>query len=361
MRNAKGLVQVQMAHVSAQITRTAQTHHSVHIGPVDVDLTAMFMRDPRHFCDRFLENTVGRRICDHAACEALGILLGLGSKILQIDVPVLRGLDGHHLPADHLRRGRVRAMSAHRNETDIAMLLTPRRVIAGNRQQPRVFPLRAGVGLHGNRVVASDIAKLVAQVVNHLLVTQSLIRRGKGMQQRKLPPAHRHHLGCRVELHRTGSQGDHRPVERQIAIGQTPHVAHHLRLSPVHVENRVGEIVGCAQHGLREAILRRKVLVLSGNAKGPPDRLNRVRTTTLIQTDADTPLADAPQVEPFIYSRFQHGRLQRANIHRYGIETSLGIDLEAGLLQTFRQTHGLAVNPLPNSPEPVGPMKHRVH
>ena len=252
-------------------------------------------------------------------------------------------------------------MRAHRDETDIAMPLALCPVITRNRQKTRIFALRTGIGLHGEIVITSDRAELVRQVVNQLFVAERLIFRHKRMQKREFPPAHRHHFGRGIELHRAGPQRDHCPVQRQITIRETAHIAHHLGLGPVHVENRVGQVVGCAQHLFREAVLGRKILVFPGDAKGTPDRFDGRGPNPFIQRDAHATLAHATQVYAFIHRRFQHRRLQRSHIHGDCVEAGARIDFEAVFLQSLGQPHRLAVDSLGNRLEPLWAVEHRIH
>ena len=59
VRDAEGLVQVQVADIAAQIAGARQADHGVHVGAVDIDLPAVVMGDLADFLDRFLEHAVG--------------------------------------------------------------------------------------------------------------------------------------------------------------------------------------------------------------------------------------------------------------------------------------------------------------
>ena len=45
VRDAEGLVQVQMGDIAAELAGIAKSHHGVQVGAVDVDLAAMLMDD----------------------------------------------------------------------------------------------------------------------------------------------------------------------------------------------------------------------------------------------------------------------------------------------------------------------------
>ncbi len=46
MRNAEGLMKVQVAHVGSDVARTAETHLRVHVGAIHVHLPAMLVNHP---------------------------------------------------------------------------------------------------------------------------------------------------------------------------------------------------------------------------------------------------------------------------------------------------------------------------
>ena len=240
--DGEGLVQVQVADIAAQIARPRQADHGVHVGTIDIDLPAELVGDRADLPHRFFEHAVGRRIGDHAPGKLVGVGFGLGAEIVEIDVTVFSRSDRHHAPADHLRRGGVGAVGAHGDQAHPPLILTARAVVAGDGQQPGILALRARVGLHGKGVVAGDHAQPLGQGLHEALVACGLLHRSVRVQAGKLRPADRHHLGGGIKLHRAGAQRDHRPVQRQITVGEATHVAHHLGLRPVHMEDFVIKI-----------------------------------------------------------------------------------------------------------------------
>ncbi len=61
MRDAEGLVQVEVADVGADVTGAGQADHGVHVGAVEIDLAAVLMDDIADLPDRLLEDAVRRR------------------------------------------------------------------------------------------------------------------------------------------------------------------------------------------------------------------------------------------------------------------------------------------------------------
>ena len=91
--DTKRLVQVQVADIAAQIAGTADAHHRIHVGTVDIDLSAMPVGDFGDFGHGLLKNAVGRWIGDHAARQILAVQFGLGPEIIQINIAVGGGFD----------------------------------------------------------------------------------------------------------------------------------------------------------------------------------------------------------------------------------------------------------------------------
>ena len=59
VRNAKGFVQVQVADVAANIAWAGQANHGIHVGPINIDLPTVIMRNLTNLLNGRLENTVG--------------------------------------------------------------------------------------------------------------------------------------------------------------------------------------------------------------------------------------------------------------------------------------------------------------
>ena len=73
------------------------------------------------------------------------------------------------------------------NEANVAMRLATTPVIGPNGEQACIFALRAGIGLHGEGVVAGDLAEFFRQIRDNLRVAERLIRRREGMDLGEIP------------------------------------------------------------------------------------------------------------------------------------------------------------------------------
>src|SRR5665811_1878553 len=58
VRDRERLVQIEVRHVAPERTRLCESHHGVHVRPVDVDLTAVFVNDVADFNDRVFEHAM---------------------------------------------------------------------------------------------------------------------------------------------------------------------------------------------------------------------------------------------------------------------------------------------------------------
>ncbi len=146
MRNAEGLVQVQMADIRADVARAGKANHRIHVGAVQIDLATVLMHDLADFADVLLEHAVRRGIGDHAAGEGVRILLRFGAEIVHIDLAGVAHLDDHHLHAGHLRRGRVGAVRRGRYQADVAMLVAVGDMVGADREQTGIFTLGTQFG-----------------------------------------------------------------------------------------------------------------------------------------------------------------------------------------------------------------------
>ena len=158
-------------------------------------------------------------------------------------------------------------MGARRDQAQRALVVAVGPVVGADREQPGQLALAPGVGLHADRVVAGDLGQPRLQLGDQLAQSGGVVVGGERVQGGELGPRDRHHLRRRVELHRARAEGDHRAVEREVAVGEPAQVAQHLVLGVVAVEHGLGEQRAGAP-GRRSGCPRR----------WPPRRARRRRT-----------------------------------------------------------------------------------
>ncbi len=132
--NAESLVQIQVAHIRADVARTTQPHLGIHVGAIHIDLSTVTVDDGANLTDGRLENAMSGRVSDHERGQAAAVLLGFGGQIAHIHIAVRVAIDHHYFHAGHDRAGRVGAVGRRRNEADRALRFAVRPVIGANRQ-----------------------------------------------------------------------------------------------------------------------------------------------------------------------------------------------------------------------------------
>jgi len=147
MRDAEGLVQVDVADVGADVGGAAEADLRVQVGAVHVNLAAVGVDDLGDAADARLEHAVRRGVGDHQRGERVVVGLGLGLEVGEIDVAVVVAGDDDHAVAGHHRRGGVRAVGRRRDEADVAVSLPAALVKGADDEQSGVLALRAGVRL----------------------------------------------------------------------------------------------------------------------------------------------------------------------------------------------------------------------
>src|SRR5258707_1983491 len=86
VRNAERLVQVEMADIGAVIAGPRQSDLRVHVGAVEIDLSAMAMYDVADLADVLLEHPMDGGIGEHHGGERCRMLRRLGAQIIDVDV-----------------------------------------------------------------------------------------------------------------------------------------------------------------------------------------------------------------------------------------------------------------------------------
>ena len=175
------------------------------------------------------------------------MLLNLGAQVGQIHIAVRIAVHRNDIHAGHMRRRRIGPVRRGRNQTNRALNVATLAMIGADREQSGIFALRPRIGLQRNGVVARDRDQLGLEIGDHLRITPHLVARRKRMRVAEAWPGQRHHLGRSVELHGAGTERNHRPVEREIAIRQPAQIPQHLGLRTVLDEYRMGHELARAE------------------------------------------------------------------------------------------------------------------
>ena len=205
VRNAKRLVQVEVADVGAERSGIGQTHESVKVGAIHINLAAVSMHDGGDLLDAALEHAVGGRVGDHERGKVRRMLRRLGAKVGEIDVPLGVAGHGHDREASHRGARGIGAVRGGGDQADLAAALAARLVPPADGEQARVFAVGAGVGLKRNGRETGDFREPGLQIGEEFLVAAGLPGRGEWMEVAELRPGDGKHLAGGVELHRAGA------------------------------------------------------------------------------------------------------------------------------------------------------------
>ena len=141
VRDAKSLVQIQMANVRAIIAGAAKTDLRVHVCAVHVNLPAVRVHDLANLPDSCFENAVRARISHHERGQIARVFIRFPPKIGQIDIAIFQGRNRNNAEARHDRAGRIRSMCRLRNQTNVAMPFVVRGVVFADRKKSGVLAL----------------------------------------------------------------------------------------------------------------------------------------------------------------------------------------------------------------------------
>ncbi len=256
MRDAKRLVQIEMADVGAVISRSRQPNLGVEIGAIEINLATESMHDIADRPDLRLEHAVRGGIGDHDRGEIIGVLLCLGAQIRKIDVSLCVAIHHDDVHPGHVGGGRVGPVRRRWNQADVAVWMSAAAMIGTDGEQTRIFSLGAGIGLHRKGVETRDRAQLGGQIGDHFRVAGNLIGWRKRMDVGEFGPGEWNHLGGGIELHGARTERDHAPIQCQIAVRQPAHVAQHLGFRSMTMEDRMGEKAASTPQGCRQRIGR---------------------------------------------------------------------------------------------------------
>ena len=229
MRDAKGFVQIEVAHVAAKFTRCCGADQCVHVGTINVHAPAVAVDQGAQLFDVGFKHAVGRWISNHHRRQVGAVLFALFRQVHHINIAFGVASGHHDRQARHLGAGRVGAVGRCRYQANVSVALTLRVMKRFDDQHARVLTLRAGVGLQADACVARGLAQPAAQLLVQLGIAKLLVSRRKRVDVGKLWPGDGNHLAGRIQLHGARAERDHAAVQRQILVAQAADVAQHGR------------------------------------------------------------------------------------------------------------------------------------
>mmetsp|Transcript_800 Transcript_800/g.1428 ORF Transcript_800/g.1428 Transcript_800/m.1428 type:complete len:333 (+) Transcript_800:829-1827(+) len=240
VRDAEGLVEVQMTDVSTDSSRTSKAHLGIHVGTVHVNLSSSVVDGVADFDNRLFKDTKGGRVGNHKASELVPVLSNLGLEVVHVAITLIVVVDDNNLHAGHSSRGGVGAVGRLGNEADVPVSLPLGLKVSLDAEEAGEFSSGTGVRLSGNGGETSDFAKVPIQILDHLVVALDLVVGREGVNVGGLIPGYGDHLSRCVEFHGARTKGDHAVVEGKVLVLESLEVPEHLGLRVVLVEDRVG-------------------------------------------------------------------------------------------------------------------------
>ena len=267
-------MQVEVADVGAELAGPGQADLRVQVGAVHVDLPAVLVDDAADLLDPVLEHAVRGGVGDHQRRQPVGVLVGLGAEVGEVDVAVAVAADGDDLHPGHdgarpgWCRGRRRGSGRRRG--------APRRgarARRGSTRRPAYSPWLPALGWSETASKPVISASHALEVAEELLVALGLVgagRTGAGRRSSGQVTGIISAVAFSFIVQEPSGIID-RSSERSFAC-EAAHVAHHLGLAVVAVEDRVGEERARPPQAGRDAVRRVAVDRAGVEAKRPPAR-----------------------------------------------------------------------------------------
>ena len=269
VRHGEGLVEVEVAHVRADVARIGEAHLGIHVGAVHVEESAMAVDDVHDLADADLEDAMRGRVGDHHAGQRVACSGGFFGQFFDVDIAILVAAHQDDVVAGHGCGGGVGAVGGSRDDHYAPAAAAVGVQVAADGHQARILAGSTAVGLQGAAVKAGDDGQVVFEFADDLQGAFGLVGRGVRVQVAEFAPAERKHLHGRVELHGAAAQRNHGVGEGDVLALQHLDVAHHLGLGMVGIEDLLRQDRGLAfQEGRRLGQGRATFLAAEDRADG---------------------------------------------------------------------------------------------
>ena len=239
-------------------------------------------------------------------------------------------------------------------------------VVIPDHQQAGVLALRTGIGLERYPGKPGDLRQPRFQFGKHLLIPVRLLQRHEGMHAVKFRPAHRLHLGHRVELHGARAERDHALRQRQVAAFESFKVTHQLGLRAMLVEHLVREKLAGAPERFGNNLRRGQFLQRERHIAPFVEDLQEFHHVRLagrfVQRHADGLLVQHAQVDPVrLRNACQVFGTLIGVLHRERIEIHRVLYRMPQAFQTRGQESCQAVHATSDFTQAIGPVITGVH
>ena len=161
-------MQVKVANISADHTRTCQSNLCIHIGAVHINQSAVCMNDTAYLFNAFFKHTMRAGVSNHQSRKVCTVLFRFQFKIIHINMSIFGTLHNHNLHTRHDGAGRICAMSRDRDQNNIAMTFFSIGMISPDGKQTGIFTLRTAIRLKGTGSETGNAAEVLLQFTDHV-------------------------------------------------------------------------------------------------------------------------------------------------------------------------------------------------
>ena len=247
MRDAEGLVQVEVQDVHAQVAGAGGAEHGVHVGPVHVDQAADRVHRVGNLQDALLEQPERVGVGDH---QPRDLVVQRLLQRAEVEVATRAGRHRARAVADHGDGGGVGAVGGvghqHRGALAAGGLMP-----GADDQRPGQFAVGARGGLQRHRRQPGDLAQPLLQFAEQIQHAGhgGLILVGVDQgQARQIGDAV---VDLGVVLHGARAERVEALVDGEVAPRGVGEVAHYLRLRQLRQRQRVAQQRGRERRGAR--------------------------------------------------------------------------------------------------------------
>ena len=199
----KGLVQVDVQDIEAQVAGSADAQQRVQVGAIAINQPASSMYHLDHLLDVLFEETQRVGIGQHQSCQRV-ITLCFERREVQVAAGV--GFDFHHAIPGHRRGRRVGSVRRIGDQDLVALFIFAVFMVGADHHYTGQFALRACCRLQGYRGEAGDLLQPFLQVIHD---RQAALHHGGRLQRMRMcktGQARGLFIDHRVVLHRARTQ-----------------------------------------------------------------------------------------------------------------------------------------------------------
>ena len=244
MWRRKGLVQVEVHDVDANIARPCDSRERIHVGAVHVHQRAFGVQNLRDFGQVLLVNSQRRRVGDHQRSH---VFVHQSAQACDINLSVCARLDVFHFVSSDHCRGRIRPVRGVRNQHFLPWIPLFLQ-ISPDQQQSGKLALRSCGGLQRDGIHASNFQQtFFQQPLDFEAALREIRWLIRVLRCDSLEPGHKF-IHARVVLHRAGAQRIHAQVNGMVPGGKPREMSNHLDLADFWKALDAIPPMMCAQH-----------------------------------------------------------------------------------------------------------------